>query len=98
MIKKQSDANAVDVSTLVRGKFTDIEQKNSADQIRFTSFAPPADQAAIDAWNGAGHGGSLTLDQGWLWLSSETAVAGNASTAFSGWNTLLVQFAAQFDG
>ena len=67
------------------------------DQIRFTSIAPPADQAAIDAWNGAGHGGTLTLDQGWLRLTSDVAVAGNAQAAFSGWNTLLSQFAQNFD-
>lgn len=36
LIKKQSDANAVDVSTSVREKFKDIEDKNSADRIQFT--------------------------------------------------------------
>ncbi len=67
------------------------------DQIRFTSIAPPADQSLIDTWNGAGYGGTLTLDQGWLRLTSDVAVAGNAQAAFSGWNILLSQFAQSFD-
>lgn len=36
LIKKQSDANAVDVSTEVREKFRDIENANSADKVLFT--------------------------------------------------------------
>lgn len=67
------------------------------DRIRFASIAPPADQSAIDAWNAAGHGGTLTLDQGWLRLTSDVAVAGDGGAAFSGWNRLLSQFAQSFD-
>jgi len=67
------------------------------DRIQFTSIAPPADQSAIDGWNAAAQGGTLTLDQGWLRLTSDVAVAGNAQAAFSGWNTLLSLFAQSFD-
>jgi len=67
------------------------------DQIRFTSIAPPADQSVIDAWNAAAEGGTLTLDQGWLRLTSDAAVAGDGAPAFSGWNRLLSQFAQSFD-
>jgi len=72
-------------------------QGEGCDQIRFISIAPPADQSAIDAWNAAAQGGTLTLDQGWLRLTSEVAVAGNAQAAFSDWNALLSQFAQSFD-
>lgn len=67
------------------------------DRIRFTSIAPPADQAAIDAWSAAGNGGTLTLDQGWLRLNSEVTLAGGGEAAFAGWSTLLSQFAQSFD-
>jgi len=67
------------------------------DQIRFTSIAPPADQSLVDTWIAAGHGGTLTLDQGWLQLTLEVAVGDDAQAAFSDWNALLTQFAAVFD-
>jgi hypothetical protein len=69
----------------------------NCDQIRFTSIAPPADQTIVDAWIEAGHGGTLTLDQGWLQLTSDVAVANDAQAAFSGWNALLSLFAQTFD-
>lgn len=35
LIKKQGDANAVDVSRMVRNKFREIEERNSADNVQF---------------------------------------------------------------
>ncbi len=51
LIKKQSDANAVDVSTSVREKFKDIEEKNNANQMHFTIADDSTDNtiAAVDS-------------------------------------------------
>lgn len=51
LIKKQSDANAVDVSTAVRKKFKDIEEKSGVNQIHFTIADDSTDNtiAAVDS-------------------------------------------------
>lgn len=67
------------------------------DMIRFSSFAPAADQAAVDAWNNAANGSTVALDGEWAVLSSEMAVTGNAQAVFANWNTLLMQFVQAFD-
>lgn len=70
---------------------------SDCDQIMFQSFAPPAEQSAIDAWNAGGYGGTLTLDQGWLWLTSDAQISDGTNAAFSDWNTLLTRFSETFD-
>ncbi|MBY5958032.1 efflux RND transporter permease subunit [Membranicola marinus] len=54
LIKKQSDANAVDVSTLVKKKFKDIQDKNRSDQILF-SIADDSTENTIAAVDSVVH-------------------------------------------
>ena len=70
---------------------------DGCDTIRFSSFAPAADQAALDAWNAAGNGSQVALDGEWVSLSAEMPVTGNAQAVFANWNALLTQFVQTFD-
>lgn len=51
LIKKQGDANAVDVSRLIREKFKAIEQQNASAQVKFTITDDSTDNtiAAVDS-------------------------------------------------
>ncbi|MAN15381.1 hypothetical protein [Alterinioella nitratireducens] len=70
---------------------------DGCDTIRFSSFAPAADQAALDAWNAAGNGSQVALDGEWVSLSAEMPVTGNAQAVFANWNALLTQFVQTFE-